>query len=183
MKKSTKFFSLIIGALFVLFSAILLSGCYTVKSGKLNDIIGTYELTAYSKDVDLIEQNEITCYLILREDETGYYVYKDKDTPLFYSEIKCRFLPDEENEGHYNYVEVESTNTNEWDKLGVNMLSKILNSKKPKYKGNLIDGNLAVDYYITVKLRKVDSATDISYVQETLKTDIPFFPYGEVPTE
>ena len=52
-------------------SLFSLSGCYTVKSGKMKNVEGTYELTAYSKNEDMIAKNGIRLYVVIRSDGNG----------------------------------------------------------------------------------------------------------------
>lgn len=169
--------SLLIAA-FTLFSAILAVGCYAVESAKLEDIVGTYKVTAYSEKEDVLTAKSVVCYVVIREDGTGYHVYKDSETPLVAAELKCRFIADAEDENKYEYVEIEFENNNEWAKFGFNAKGKTLTFKKAKYTGNLLDGDRRIDYTINVRMERVDSATDLSYVQQQFDETIVPLPYG-----
>ena len=154
--------------LFVLmFSLLQLSGCYTIKSGKMRRVEGTYELTGYSTDKDEIEANGIKLYIVIRLDGTGYYAYTDNDTPVYFAELNCRFTQDPEKSGYYSYVELNFTGKNDaWYKLGINAGWRIqnLNSNQPKYAGNIFDGTYGLQYYINVDFNRVSKKTDVSYL-------------------
>ena len=149
-------------------SLFSLSGCYTVKSGKMKNVEGTYELTAYSKNEDMIAKNGIRLYVVIRSDGNGYYAYTDNDTPLYFSELRCRFTQDTEKSGYYSYVELNFTGGSSWEKLAVNSGWRVkdLNSYLPKYGGNIFDGTYGIQYYISVAFTRVSSKTDLSYLEE-----------------
>lgn len=175
--KTTRHIASLTMALLIIFSTLLLSGCYIVDSGKMRAIEGTYELTTYSTRDNRIEARGMQLFIVIKSDGNGYYAYRDNDTPLHLSEMKCRFTQDTEKSGHYSYVELEFKNSNNWFKLGVNARAKQLGSNIPKYKGNIFEGTLSVDYYETITFTRVDKATDTSYISDTLG-ELPIMPYG-----
>jgi len=177
MKKTKIAILSIITVLTLIFSCVALTGCYIVDSGKMRTIEGTYELTNYSTNKDEKADRGIRLFIVIRSDGNGYYAYEDNDTPLHLAEMKCRFTQDPDKSGYYDYVELEFLNKNDWKKFGINARGKSLNSSIPKYKGNLFQGTLEVDYYVDVDFRKVDRATDLSYITETLGELSPL-PYG-----
>ena len=85
-------------AIFVLSLSVGLVAC---TPAKIDDIVGTYRLvtdttTAYEQDtVDNIQTYEKDVYLVLTGSEKGYYVYKDKDTPVFAREVKLEYYKNE----------------------------------------------------------------------------------------
>lgn len=166
----------------LLLSLTCLSGCYNIKSGKMKNVEGTYELVAYSTNKDEIVENGVKLYVVIRSDGTGYYAYSDNDTALYFSELRCRFTQDPEKSGYYEYVELNFTGNNDsWHTLGINSRLRVknLNSYKPKYKGNLFEGNVAVDYYINVDFERVSKKTDLSYLEKLFGAH-EVIPYGTV---
>lgn len=152
-------------ALILIFCTLLLSGCYIVDSGAMSDVVGTYKLTNYYTDEDMIAARGICLYIVIKADGTGYYAYSDNDTELYFSELRCRYTQDTEEPGHYSYVELDFRGDGgDWFNLGINSGAGTLNARKPKYKGNLFEGNLEIDYYIDVDFRRVSSATDLAYL-------------------
>ncbi|MBR2929637.1 MAG: hypothetical protein IKC32_00250 [Clostridia bacterium] len=164
----------------LLLSVAGLSGCYFIDSGRMDEIEGTYELTHYSTDENEIEKQGITLYMTLRADGTGYYAYRDNDTALHYSALRCRYTQDTENAGHYSYVEVDFKGDGDYHKLGINARGKTLNSRQVKYKGNLFEGTLTTDYYIDVDFKKINRATDLSFIKAKLG-EAPFIPHAALP--
>lgn len=171
MKNSRRIF--VLTALFALIavSLLTLAGCYSVKSGKMKNVEGTYELTGYSTDVNEIEENGIKLYVVIKSNGEGYYAYTDNDTPLYFAELKCRFTQDPEKSGYYSYVELNFTGKfDDWEKLGINAgwREKNLNSNLPKYSGSILNGTYSVDYYVNVDFTRVSRKTDLSYLESKL---------------
>lgn len=169
MRNIKKILTSVMLACIVLFSLLQLSSCYTIKSGKMRSVEGTYELSSYSTDKNEIEENGIKLFIVIISDGTGYYAYEDKDTPLYVSELRCRFTADAEKSGYYSYVDLNFTGGNDdWHTFGINsrLRNKNLNSYKPKYQGNIFDGTYGVKYYIDVDFTRVSSKTNLSYVEK-----------------
>lgn len=166
--------------LILILSTTVLSGCYVVKSGKMSQIEGTYQLTHYSGDGDRLVEKGITMYMVIRADGTGWYAYKDSDKAPHISELRCRFTQDEEESGKYSYVEIDFEGKGGYEKFAINsqlFKSTNLNSQKPVWKGNLFEGTAAIDYYINVDFTRVDKATDRSVIDEHFAS-AAVIPYG-----
>ena len=83
------------------------AGCgtmYTSKAGAKEEMVGTYKLTTYNqKDsegniVNRIEQLNVKAYLVVGGDGSGYYVYQDNTTPLWYDTIAIQYNKDDNDE-------------------------------------------------------------------------------------
>lgn len=149
---------LLLVACFV-FSALFVTGCYSVKSGKMKQIIGTYELTTYSTDKDELTENAIICTIELREDGTGTYTYQDNDTPRKEGVIVCRYEQDSEDASKYSYVHIKFGDDTEEHTFGINVKKENINFNKPVYKGSILNGTLEVDYYKKVEFTRVEEDT------------------------
>ena len=157
-----------------LFSLLSLSGCYSIKSGKMRRVEGTYKLTAYSTKVNNLEENGIVMYLVINGDGTGYYAYSDNETEAYYDTVSVRFISDTEKSGYYSYVEIDFTGDGNYTKLGVysSLKTKTLNSSIPRYTGGILNGDFRLDYYESVTFTRVSGKTDLSYVKSAMG-DIP----------
>ena len=177
-KKFLKLLTCIVFCGTLLLSVIFCAGCYVVKGVKMSKLVGTYELTRYHGDEDYIARDSMELYIVIKNDGKGYYVYKDKDTPLHCGEITCRFTTNQEDSSIYDYVEILfSQNVSEYHKLAIN--GKNLNSQKTKWKPiNKIGDPLEIDYYIDVDFMKVDNATDLSYLEDTFDRNFTVQPQG-----
>ena len=167
MKKFTRHLLSFVTVLALLLSlSTLLSGCYVVRSGKMKQIEGTYELTSYSGLTDYIAEKERTLFMVIKADGTGYYAYKDNSTAPHIAEIRCRFIADEESSGKYAYVEVNFIGGTDYEKLAVSASGEYtnLNSRTLRWKNTskLSEGT----YTVNVGFTRVDDATDLSYVNE-----------------
>ncbi|MBR7116485.1 MAG: hypothetical protein IKC87_02120 [Clostridia bacterium] len=177
MKNFKKPITLCLVAALLFISVFSLSSCYIVDSGEMSEIEGSYMLSRYSTDEDEIAANNISLYIMIKSDGTGYYAYSSDDVSLHYAGLRCRFTADTEEAGKYSYVEINFGSSDEWYKFGVNAGAEKLSYSKPKYKGNLFAGDLAIDYYIDVDFIRVDKRTTINYMRAKLG-EAPILPYG-----
>lgn len=170
-----------------------LTACYISNPGKMSQLAGTYELSVYkigtpkteaelsqkqSEDesnynyTDKILQKEIICYLVVKDDGTGYYVYGDKDTPLTAKNVKIYYQYDSDEADKVKEIRYTVGIAHSGDDypgcgeepLGVNIKSKTLNY----YLGTYTLGKLSRKYTQSVTYKKVDKATDLSYVEKKL---------------
>ena len=145
---------LLLVACFV-FSTLLATGCYSVQSGKMRKIVGKYELTTYSTSVDMLVENEIVCTIELREDGTGIYTYQAKNVPYHEGTLTCRYEQDPNNANKYSYVHIIFGENKQEHTFGINVKQGNINFNKPTYKGSILNGTLAVDYYTHVVFTRV----------------------------
>ena len=183
MKNSTKrILSFLLVLTLILSLSTLLSGCYAVKSGKMDKIEGTYKLTGYSGKTDYLTERGIELYVVIRSDGTGYYAYKSNDTEPYISEIRCSFTADPDESGKYEYVSINFGNGNDAIKLaivaaGLFEISTNLNSQTPVWDGNLFEGTAHIAYYTDVDFTRVSKATDLSHVNSEFG-NYNVVPYG-----
>ena len=168
MKSGRKIFNLIAVMLVLLFSVTSLSGCYVISSAKMKYVEGTYSLTSYTAEQNLLENNGITMLMVIRSDGTGYYAYGDNDTPMHISELKCRFIRDTENDAKYSYVEIDFLADGGYQKFGVNSHSKTLSISTPRYSGNIFEGDFGIDYYVSATFTRQSADKDLSYIEKTV---------------
>lgn len=180
MKNLTKrILSLTMVLILILSVTAVFSGCYVVRSGKMRQIEGTYQLTIYSGNSDYLTERGMTLYMVLKGDGTGYYAYSSNDTEPHIAELRCRFLNDPDESGKFDYVEIDFDGRGEYVKFAVNASwnSTNLNSQRAVWKGSLLDGTLGIDYYIHSDFSRVDNATDLSYINEKFGT-YDVLPFG-----
>ena len=180
MKSLTKrILSLTMVLILILSVTAVLSGCYIVRSGKMSQLEGTYQLTVYNGDSDYLVDRGMTLYIVLKGDGTGYYAYSSNSAEPHVAELRCRFINDPEESGKYEYVEIDFQGKGEYEKFAINARwnSTNLNSQRPVWKGNLLDGNLAIDYHIHTDFTRVSKDTDLSYINENFGTYDPL-PFG-----
>ena len=182
MKNSAKrILSFTLVLILILSVAAVLSGCYVVKSGKMSQIEGTYQLTGYSGKTNYLEEREITLFMVIRGDGTGYYAYKSNTEEPHIAELRCRFTSDPENPGTYSYVEINFTGSGEPCKLAVNApvwdIGTNLNSQTIVWKPIVWGEPLEVDYHLSVSFKRVDRATDLSYINNNFGAYTPL-PHG-----
>lgn len=167
--------------LILILSTTVLSGCYVIKSGKMNRVEGTYQLTHYSGDSDWLTERGIELYMVIRSDGTGYYAYKDNNTEPYIAELRCRFVQDEEESGKYSYVEIDFEGNGKYEKLGINArtfnTSTNLNARKAKWKPLVWGEAPEIDYYIDIDFIRIDRATDLSAITEVFG-NVPVLPHG-----
>lgn len=174
-----KILSLLVVCLLLL-SSVAVGGCYRIEAADKSKIAGTYELVRYSRssteedrEGNFKAQLEITSYLVVAEDGTGYYAYKDKDTDPYIIEVSISFIESEEQPGKYEYVEMQSEIKPLAKKMGyrrgyLNIGVMDFAVRPLKYQGMLY-----TDY------KKVDKAQDLTYVRKQMP-DVPLYKRGEV---
>lgn len=178
MKKINSFFkySVIVGVL--IFSILLLCGCSIINSGKMKNITGTYVMTSYSNQQDMMESRKMTLYIVISSDGSGYYAYSDNDTSLYYAPLRARYIPDPEDSGKYSYVEINFNGGSEWLSFGVNsgFGNKQLNYSRMATTGTIFKDDFGM-YTISASFERVSADTDLSYVKKTLGEAV-LLPYG-----
>ncbi len=175
-KKIWKLFAPIALIAVLIFSTIFATGCYIIKGVKMKDLVGTYELTHYSAKTDLLAEREIKLYMVIKSDGSGYYVYKDKNTELYASEMRFSFETNAEDSSKYDYVHAQFTLNEDAVKFGIN--GKNLNHQTIKWKPLEWGKPLERDYTIDVDFNKVSKKTDLSYVKEQLDANFTALPFG-----
>ncbi len=182
MKSLTRrFLSLTLVLALVLSLSTLLSGCYMVKSGKMNQVEGTYKLTGYTGKTNYLEERGIELYIVIRSDGTGFYAYKANGIEPHISEIRCSFERDPEESDKYSYVSINFGNGSDPIKLAIVAqifkLETNLNSQKPVWKPIVWGETPSIDYNIDVDFTRVSTATDLSYIHENFG-NYNLVPYG-----
>ena len=157
-------------------SLFMVTGCYVIKGVKMNKLVGTYQLTSYSTNVDRMAEDEMKMYMVICSDGTGYYAYQDKDTKAYCAEMRFRFTTSQDDSSIYEYVECEFRAENNWVKFGIN--KKVLNFNQIKWKPLEWGKPLEKDYDIVVRMQKVSDKTDLSFMCEELHADLQALPYG-----
>lgn len=115
-----------------------LIGCYQTQSGKKSDIVGTYKLEKKTEGrdssgeaIDLIARDGIVEYLVITEEGKGFRVYGDNKNEMTCSELRVRFIEDEDNLGYYKFIEYKEKALDPWRKLGFYASEKMLNFGTP----------------------------------------------------
>lgn len=158
-----KLLSFIMVLTLILSLSTLLSGCYIIKSGKMNQVEGLYELTSYGGKSNYMEERGTKVVMVIRADGTGWYGYQSNSSEPYISELRCKFTQDTENPGKYSYVEIDFQGNGEYVKFGIqaSFNSTSINSSKPVFSGDLFKGTYGLDYYITSNFNRVSKATDL----------------------
>ena len=140
---------------------------------------GTYELTSYSGDTNWLEERGMKLIMVIRADGTGYYGYKANNKDPFISELRCRFVRDTENPDKYQYVEIDFTGNGEYTSFGIyaTFSEQKLNYSTIKWKDNILENGLQVDYHISVGFTRTSKATDRSVIDEHFSGS-PVLPLG-----
>lgn len=166
--------SLLIGILL-----LLGAGCYSVKAARKSDIVGTYQLVSYSiRGVDEFTEKQMVAYLVLREGDTGYYVYQDVNTELTVREVKVVYEASESNPSKYEYVKFIKDTSSEgdmssWTKLGYN--DGVLNANLTSLE--FVDGSIQ-SYQTTTVYERISKDQDLTEVAKHIENLPGILPYG-----
>ena len=175
-------FAMVLVMIFTL--STVLSGCYITHSGKMNLVEGTYVLTSYSGDGNYMEERDITLYIVIRSDGTGYYAYKDKNTEPHIAELRCRFIQDTETPGKYQYGEIDFDGDGVYENFGINArwTEQHLGYSRMVFGGNILEGTYGHQYTISASFDRVSKKTDLSYINEKFGSFDPA-PFGSLRAE
>ena len=167
-------------ALFLI--TVFTAGCYVVQAQPTKNVKGTYKLTHYTATykaknssgvvttttTDRLTENEMEVYLVITGYSTGYCYYKNKNGAYAY-EIRLGYLANEEDSSKFDYVLLNNNNSSTSDiKLAVTQ-NGLNFSRIPMYVE--IFGQSSSTYGYDINLQKVDNATNMSYVTQTVGTD------------
>lgn len=153
----------------LILSAAVLSSCYIVKSGKMNKIEGTYQLTTYSGKSDYLAERELVLYVVIRANGTGHLAWKDNSGEPHFEDITCSFEADPEKSGYYSYVLIDFKNGKGPTRFGIQAAG--LFEIDTKLGSSTLAWNNTSDlsqgtHTVNVTLTRVSKATDLSYVNE-----------------
>ena len=185
--------------------ALSLTACYnSAHPASMSQLVGTYELETYkigtpkteeelskkqSEDesnfnyTDKIQEKNITCYLVVKDDGTGYYVYGDKDTALYAKEVKIFYSYNEEEKDKVKEIKYTAGTPHNGDDypgcgeepLGVNAKTKTLNYYLGTYDAGKVFGSRKYTQQVTYK--KVSDKTDLSYVAGKVNKNLATAPF------
>lgn len=157
--------------IFCLLISVLLCGC---TPEKLENILGTYALTVYTttkygeETVDVKAEKEMEAYLVITGKDYGYYVYKDKNTPLFCREVKLEYNKNDEDK--VTTVTYNDGNSDDFN-FFVNSVKEGLFKKKITLTRthNPIDSKLsALNTGYARTMERIDDTPDLSYLNKKL---------------
>ena len=161
-----------------------LTACYVSRPDTMDHLVGTYALTSYTRKAkdapseeeatDMIKEKGIVAYLIIKNNGTGYYVYKDNNTALFARSIKITYSYDEDHSESVKEIRYTDGLTSSGDGYpGKGMETLGLNfSKKEKRLTYTMPAVFGRNYSQTVRYEKVDDSTGLSYAGNKLGTTI-----------
>jgi len=175
-------------------SSLLLTACYVSNPAKMDELVGTYELTSYTRrpknsdpedenaTVDMIKDKEITAYLVVKSDGYGYYVYKDKDTELTAYSVRITYTYDDEHPDQVKEIYYEDgyvTSGNNYPGRGRERLGLNFKKKDRRLTYSVPSSELMKrDYSQSVEYTKVDNANDLSFVNSKLNASLSASEYG-----
>lgn len=172
----------IISVLLLLVFCLSLVSCNTYDSAKLKNIVGTYKLTTYTKQkkdtdqiIDLIEENSIESYLIIQDEITGYYYYKDKDSVFECKEVRLTMTKDPNNENKFMKIEYKDAQNNVKGTLYVQD-----RKNKLTYKVYPVDlGFYETYYYWDTEYSFVNKAKDLDAFRKAYNIVCPCIEYDD----
>lgn len=158
----------------------LFSSCFAVNAQKMKQVKGTYQLTNYTYTpsyekregytpvtIDYIADRGYEVYLVVTGEGTGYYVHKDNETVAYSKEVSLSYQYDEEDASKVSYVKYMDATENKWNDFGVTR--DALNYSRPAFDyTELFTGRKMRSEDVGKDWKKVDSATDLSYVKSKL---------------
>lgn len=171
--------------LFLFFVIVFACGCYRIDPGTMDELKGTYQLTKYSRSypsssgtVDLIEEKEITAYLIVNGSEYGYVVYRDNETELLCNCVRMTYIYSTDDPNEIERIEYSVAGTAEHPiadhgDFGFVAKEKKLNQQLPYIVWE--NKTFVTKYTDNKEYTRVSKDTDFSYVEKQLGK-VPAYP-------
>ncbi|MBO4535422.1 MAG: hypothetical protein J5755_05745, partial [Clostridia bacterium] len=162
-------------------------GCYNSKPAVMKELVGTYELTQFTRwhtenqgeesttqETDLKAERGIQAYLVVKDNGRGYFVYKDNGG-LTAREVAITYTYDDKNTNQIKEITYTDGLASSGDgypgkgreTLGLTfgLKEKTLNFYYAQINGKLIKR----DYSQKVVYKKVSKSADLSYVESKLQ--------------
>lgn len=153
-----------------------LTACYTSKPDTMENVIGTYKLTYFTskpkdagQDVeatDMIKEKGVAAYLVIKNDGTGYYAFKNNEKSWVRS-IRLTYTFDEDDSSkvkELRYTDgMGAKDTERYPGTGKEVLGLTFNKKEKKLHYNQ-PAILSVKQSTVVTYEKVSDSTDLNYV-------------------
>ena len=174
-----------IAALALVLMACSFAGCYVINGGTIDKVKGVYVLETFSQSYppkegeeegekhDFIKERNLTEYLVIDEDGSGYVVSKEGDA-ITAVRATFKFTYSEEEPDLITYVEFSGSITKE-NRFGVNSKRLFgdtgLNVTHPNVFGR--------EHSDTVKFKRVSKKADLNYVVKKLGNFTVTEPEGE----
>lgn len=166
------------GFLLVFTIAFCACGCYRVDPAPMSALIGTYELTEYSRTypsdqegqpnkTDFKTEKQISAYLVIDGTNFGYVVYRDSETALLCNRVYVTYTYSQDEPENVELIEYRTANKEdtpiiERGKLGFLAKEKKLNQQLPRLA--IENGSLVTKYTDYTEFTRADDATDLSFV-------------------
>ena len=198
-KKISKLIAFAFGVMTMLIAcAFTFTACgtmYTSKAGTLEDMAGTYKLTQYiqkdeeGQEIDRITQLEVKAYMVVGTNGSGYYVYEDKNTPMWYDSTTIEYNREEEGSELYKSMRMTTGKglvTIDKQKpgcgyepvMGFDVTTMTFNYTIPDYRPS--QKWIRPSYYTNVLYTKVSDATDLSFVATEMEASFAAIPRYEL---
>lgn len=180
-KRHTHILGAIMTMIFLV-SFVLTSGCAVVKEGTMDELVGTYKLTEYTRinndstedkeatKIDLLEETGIELYLVVTGTRLGYISYKSNSEPdLIVREVKLTYTYNQEDESMVQHVAYDFQGASKTDfKTYMGMLGflsgkKALNYTDPKYSS--YSSGCTKEYDDKIYFEKVSKEVDLKYIK------------------
>jgi len=172
-----KVFLYVICIAMVALSLFGLTACYTSKPDTMGNLTGTYQLTYFTskpkdagQDVeptDMIKEKGVVAYLVIKDDGTGYYTYKDNDTEAWVRSVRINYSYDEEDSSKVKEIRytdgMGAKDTERYPGTGKEVLGLTFNKKEKKLHYNQ-PAVLSVKQSTVVTYEKVSDSFDLSYI-------------------
>ena len=170
----------VLSAIILVAMCFTLTSCYVSHPTAMKKLVGTYELTKFTRKAkdadseadpdDLIKEKGIVAYLVITGEEYGYYAYKDNETPLTVKQVKINYEYDDEDitkVRSITYIDGVFTNGTKYpgagsELLGVNFR---LFKRELNYSFQAVLGN---KFAQSVLYKKANKATDLKFVEKKL---------------
>lgn len=187
----------VLSAVLLVACALACFACARVDAGKMDRLVGTYQLTKYRRkfsgkdeEIDFLETRDITAYLVIDGTEFAYVAYRDNETELSCRQVRIEYeyekddndiLTDKIKTVLLKYSDYDSKDPSQC--LGRAHLGFVKSSSTLNVSGlsNWARNPLRIESTDSMELKKKNKAKDLSYVEKQLGVKLEVTPYKTEP--
>lgn len=197
----------VLSAVLLVACALACFACARVDAGKMDRLVGTYQLTKYRRvyseredngekageEEEILTMRNMSVYLVIDGTEYATVVYRDNETELSCRQVRIEYNYDEDDNrlptDKISTVSLSYPSSDGKDmsqclsraSLGFVQRSSSLNFSIPNWAGSVLQGTWHIESTDHVELKKKSKAKDLSYVEKQLGVKLEVTPYKTEP--
>lgn len=193
----------VLSAVLLVACALACFACARVDAGKMDKLVGTYQLTKYRRvysdhkdngekageEEEILTMRNMSVYLVIDGTEYATVVYRDNEIELSCRQVRIAYNYEKTDDGtvtdkistvRLSYLNPDGNDMSQClsrTDLGFVQKSSSLNFSIPNWTGNVFQGTWHIESTDNIELKKKSKAKDLSYVEKQLGFQLDVVPY------